>query len=994
MRKMLCWLLVCASGYGYDFWNSPRDLAAAEPPAAGKPAGPLTPDVSLRTFALDPELRIELVAAEPEIVDPVAVAFGPDGSLWVVEMRDYPHGPAEGSPPLSRIKQLYDRDGDGRFETARVFAEKLLFVTGVLPYRDGLIVTHAGQVSYFADRDGDGVAEFRETWFSGFAQENSQLRANHPTFGPDGYVYIANGLRGGRIVARRPDWKSPQEPLVITGFDFRFHPETGDFSTVTGHGQFGLTFDNYGRQFVCSNRNPCSQVLLDDRYLKQNPFYGPRQVVHDVCAAGENSRLYPISQAWTTSTLHANQFTAACGVTIYRGDALPAAYHGNAFTCDPTGNLVHREVLLPAGATFAGQSPYEQREFLASPDTWFRPVNLAHGPDGALYVVDMYRAVIEHPDFMPDELKTRPDLLLGNDRGRIYRITTKAGTATAARTDFAHATADQRIDALNSPNGWTRDAAARHIVEHPAETNLAALRELLTKSPQPETRATIWRVLQQLGQVTPADGLAAMADRDPAVREVAIQVSEAHHQSPEIRTRWLELANDDNARVRFQAVQSLSLTPVDDALTQALLAVTLRDAEDLWMRSAILTTAREAAATLLAKALAAVAQNESPPASGAALVELATATGAERFDPERGAIWQALQAPCWESNAGSWRVLRWSLLLGLQQGLAARGKGILNDPACPADMTDRLKAWLQAAATAATDVETPTDLRVMAIQLMQLQRDESTAQQLLSLALADRDVAIQQAALDALATSPRTEVATPLLAQFPSASPAVRRGILDVLLANEARTEFLVTALEQGQIQPTEIDPVRAPRLTKHRNADLRSRAVAVLEAALAQRSQVLADYQPALTLMSNPERGRLLFEKHCVTCHRVGERGVNVGPDIADTRTKTPDVLLTAILDPNRAVDNNFFGYTVTTINGKVMTGIITAETSAAITLRQPEGKTETVLRSDIDELRNTGLSLMPVGFEKNLSPAEMADLLNFLKNWRYLNGAVPVGQ
>jgi len=954
----------------------------------------LSPEQSLQAFAIDPELRIELVAAEPEVIDPVAIHFGADGRLWVVEMRDYPHGPAAGSPPRSRIKTLTDQDGDGRYESAQVFADELLFVTGVLPYRDGVIVTLAGQVAFFADRDGDGAAEFRETWFSGFAQENSQLRANHPTYGPDGYVYITNGLRGGKVVAERPEWQASREPLTITGFDFRFHPETGDFGTVTGHGQFGLTFDNYGHQFVCSNRNPCSQVLLDDRYLKQNPFYGPRQVMHDVCAAGENSRLYPISQAWTTSTLHANQFTAACGVTIYRGDALPPGYQGNAFTCDPTGNLVHREVLTPAGATFAGQSPYENREFLASPDTWFRPVNLAHGPDGALYVVDMYRAVIEHPDFMPEELKTRPDLLLGNDRGRIYRITAKTTQATAARIDFTQATVEPLSVALHSGNGWTRDTATRRFLERQGPGDVAALRGQLALANSPETRVAMLRLLQQLSQLSTADALAAMFDRDGQVRAVAIQISESHRETPEIRARWLELVGDDHAAVRFQAVQSLSLTPVDEALTEALSRVLLQEGSDPWLRSAVLTTIRDRAPELLTRLITAMAQ-ETPDADRTAMLfDLAAAVGAERFDSDRGAVWAAIGQPEWEQTTGAWRSLRWSLLLGLQQGLAARGQSLLTDPALPAAMSVSLKRWLDDAAHVAADAEAATELRISAVQLIRLQRDDDTAQELLRLALADLDVQIQQAALEALALSPNVEIANPLLALFPSASPAVRRGILDVLLAHDARTDRLLTALEQGQIQPTEIDPVRAPRLTKHRQAELRERATKILEAAFAQRSQVLAEYQPALSLPSDPQRGRLLFEKHCVTCHRVGERGVNVGPDIADSRTKTTDVLLTAILDPNRAVDNNFFGYTLTTINGKVLTGIITAETSSAITLRQPEGKTETILRSDIEELRNTGLSLMPVGFEKNLSQNEMADLLNFLKNWRYLDGAVPVGK
>jgi putative heme-binding domain-containing protein len=195
-------------------------------------------------------------------------------------------------------------------------------------------------------------------------------------------------------------------------------------------------------------------------------------------------------------------------------------------------------------------------------------------------------------------------------------------------------------------------------------------------------------------------------------------------------------------------------------------------------------------------------------------------------------------------------------------------------------------------------------------------------------------------------------------------------------------------------VQPAEIDPQRTNRLLNHRDAALRERAKKLLAAGAADRAAVLAQYEPAIQKLGDAIRGKAVFAKHCVTCHRIAGVGVNVGADIGDTRDKTPSYLLTAILDPNRAVDNNYFGYAVATTDGKVLTGVIAAETSTSITLKQAEGKTETILRTDIEELRATGQSFMPVGFEKNISVDEMSDLVSFLKNWRYLDGAVPVGK
>ena len=429
----------------------PPALAGDQPPSS-----PLSVEASLARLQLAPGLQIEVAAAEPEVIDPVAVRFDERGRMWVVEMRDYPHGPPDGEEPLSRIKVLEDQDGDGRFETSRVFADKLLFATGLQPWRGGVIVTLAGRVAYLKDSDGDGRADQNETWFTGFAEQNTQLRANHPRFALDNHIYIANGLRGGSVVGTRG---SDNRPVSLSGKDFRFHPTTFSYEAVTGVGQFGLTFDDFGNRFVCSNRNPLLQIVLEDRFIRRNPSFAPTAATHDVATAGAESRIYAISRAWTTSNLHAGQFTAACGVLIYRGDALPSEFYSNGFTCDPTGNLVHREIVRPEGSIFVSKPAREGVEFLASDDEWFRPVNLSNGPDGSLYVVDMHRAVIEHPQWMPEELKERPDLLLGADRGRIYRV--RAATAPHhPQPELGSATSGQLATLLEHGNAWHRETAS------------------------------------------------------------------------------------------------------------------------------------------------------------------------------------------------------------------------------------------------------------------------------------------------------------------------------------------------------------------------------------------------------------------------------------------------------------------------------------------------------------------------------------------------------
>ncbi len=282
----------------------------------------------------------------------------------------------------------------------------------------------AGKVAYLKDTNGDDKADVNETWYTGFAQLNEQLRANHPTLALDNHIYIAGGLRGGVIV----DAQRPQEkPVSISGRDFRFDPLTRKFEAVSGEAQYGLTFDDYGNRFVCSNRDPAIHVVLEDHDLKKNPLVTVNAVMQQVIYGADHTPVFPIGHAWTTSNLHADQFTAACGVNVYRGNALPARYYGDIFTCEPTAYLVHRESIKPNSVTFTDSFEKHSHEFFASRDEWTRPVNLDVGPDGALYVVDMYRQIIEHPEWMPEELRHRPNLA---------RVTISVGSFASFRKIF------------------------------------------------------------------------------------------------------------------------------------------------------------------------------------------------------------------------------------------------------------------------------------------------------------------------------------------------------------------------------------------------------------------------------------------------------------------------------------------------------------------------------------------------------------------------------
>ena len=974
-------------------------LAEEVPPAPIR--SPLEPAAALAQFKLAPGLRIELVAAEPEVIDPISLAFDEQGVLWVVEMTDYPNGPTADEPPRSRIRRLQDRDGDGRYETAQVFVDKLLFATGLQPWQGGVIVTLAGEVAYFRDNDGDGVADLRETWFRGFLQENPQLRANHPRFGLDNQIYVANGLRGGTIVANAQKWGREPPALPITGFDFRFNPRNGEHAAVSGMGQFGLSFDEFGNRFVCTNRNPCRHIVLEDRYLKRNPFLGVRDVAADVSPAGGDSSVYPLSSAWTTSTLHAGQFTAACGVTIYRGTALPAEYRGNSFTCEPTGSLVHRDVLEPRGATFGSHPGREKAEFLATADSWFRPVDLADGPDGALYVADMYRAVIEHPQWVPDELKNRRDLNDGNDRGRIYRIVTAdAPAAPLPRPNLAEASPAELVQALDHPNTWQRQTAARLIYERQLKEAVPALEQLAGAARHPAARVQALWTLDGLGALTAEVVARAFADPSPRVREQAALLSERSlKESGELAAKLIALANDTDPRVRFQVALSLGELPTSEESVKALAAIAWQGTDDEWTRRACLSSVAEQAPHFLAALLAAPGSSERAANAGGLLLLKETAEViAARRDPgeirsavSSAAAWHQGQA---DQIATADRV-RLRIVAGLGQGLARRGgslTGLLTtDGKLPLELSDVFASAVRVSA----DPQAVLADRQEALDVLRYAGFPVAGELLLRLAREESTLPVQLKALEVLGSFSDAEIGPLLVDGFRSRTPSVRRAILPSLLRNPARIGLLFDEIATRRIAISELDPAQVRALTTHPDTALRERANMLLAAALpADRRQVLETYRPALELKADAGRGKIIFEKNCSTCHKIGTLGVDVGPDIADSRTKTPAQLLNDILHPNQAIDNNYVSYTVLTHAGLPLTGIITAETGASMTLRQPENKTLILLRQDIEELRSNGISLMPEGLEKNISVPQMADLISFIKNWRYLDGQVPLGE
>ena len=416
---------------------------------------------ALNSIRVAPGFLVELVASEPLVKDPIAFDWGADGKLWVVEMGDYPLGVDGKGKPGGVVRFLEDENGDGIYDRQTTFLDGLGFPTGILPWRQGVLVACAPDIFYAEDKDGDGKADFRKVLFTGFTEGNQQHRLNGFELCLDGWVYGANGDSGGRVRSLKTGTQTP-----INGRDFRFRPDTGEFESESGQTQFGRHRDDWGHWFGNNNPNWGWHYVLADHDLKRNPFYAPpdpRQTLEP------DTRLFPLSRTLARfNDAHvAGHVTSANSATPYRDELFGPWFASSLFVSEPVHNLVHRIVLEPDGVTFRGRrGPNEaDREFLASSDNWFRPTMLKTGPDGALWIADMYRAVIEHPEWIPDDWEQKLDLRGGSEQGRIYRVyPVDKKPRRIPRLD--NLDTNGLVTALESPSGWQRDTAQRLLLLH------------------------------------------------------------------------------------------------------------------------------------------------------------------------------------------------------------------------------------------------------------------------------------------------------------------------------------------------------------------------------------------------------------------------------------------------------------------------------------------------------------------------------------------------
>ena len=964
----------------------------------------LDPDEFIQTARLPDDLRVELAAREPNVIDPVGVAFDADGRMYVVEMGDYPIRP-EGSEPLGRVKRLTDDDHDGFYETMTLFADGLQYPTSVLPWRDGVLVAQPPDILFLGDADGDGVADTREVLFTGFPVGNTQHNINGLTWGLDNWVYAANG--GNHGVGHPVG--SPDHEVSLRGMDFRFRPDTGEletsFETTGGH---GIAFDTWGRMFGTHNLSHVQHMVFPVSYLARNPRLVVPTTRHMISDHDSSALLFQVSEAETrvNHPEQAGRFSGGSGIAFYGGGALPNAYDGSLFVNDVVVNVVHQDVVSADGPSFRASRRAEGIELLAGRDNWFRPVTLATGPEGALYVVDMHRAVIEHPEWIPDAVEARLDVRAGDDKGRIYRIVPRDGLS-AVRPDLGSADVTTLVDALSHPNKWWRDTAQRVLLERQDLEAVPLLAAMIAVPPSSVGRLHGLWTLRGLEALTVDQVADALRDTTAGVRENALRLAEPYLPEDDgLRRAVIELADDPEPRVRMQVALTLAAASVTE--TDSLLTILRRDADHVWTRYAVLAALTEGSVDVLTSLLAVdqTDANKLRPTEGLldAIRHLAAVSA---VDSDRDEL-ESMVHLATRGVAAEWSV---ALLDGLADGLERRDRHMTAEVSLTQTLAellespttavvraslrvasglgianlDALDRALDRARTRALDPALSAEGRANEISLLALGAYARVGETLFALMEPQSPPELQTRAARALAGLNDDARGAEVVRRWRHYSAEVKGITLDMLLRDLGFHELLVTALENGDLGVGELnlDLEQRRRLLRRSTDDIQQRAAAFFgDHEFSNRGAVVDEWLPVvLAEPADADRGGEHFQALCAQCHHFRGEGYQVGPDLGMAFTKGKEDLLTSILDPNAAMAPEYANYLVETSRGVLLNGIIAGETASSVTLARANGETDTILRSEIRDIRTEGLSLMPDGLEQGLGAADLADLLGYLQ-------------
>lgn len=989
---------------------------------------PLSPEESMKHISVPVGMEVKLFASEPMIGGkPICMNWDEAGRLWICETMDYPNE-LQRAGGRDRIRILEDTDGDGKADKHHVFAEGLSIPSTLTYYRGGVIVQNGRETIYLKDTDGDGKADLRKVLVTGWGMGDTHGGVSNFQYGLDNWYYAMQGYNQSQPVLVRNTLTSGKEVQSFRQGFFRFKVAgEGDKTEVTeleflrstNNNTWGLGISEEGLIFgSTANGNPSEFMPIPNRYYESVRGWSA-SVLNGIA---DDNHFEPITEK-VRQVDHHGGFTAAAGHALYTARNYPQEYwNRTAFVCEPTGHLVATFVIRPDGAGFKSKNSWN---LFASNDEWTAPIMAEVGPDGNVWVLDWYNYIVQHnptpTGFRTGRGAAYESELRDKKHGRIYRVVGQASSLPKNEeekggwkpTPLTNATPEQLVEALKSDNMFWRRHAQRLLVERGEVADVAKLLQtLVAKSGAAASNSassihalwTIHGLDSSKGALSVLAFGHALEHPDPHVRRSALFGLPVEEVLTEMILKGKVLDNED-PQVRLGALLALANMPSNQGAGKALAAKAhdRQTISDRWLADALTSAAAHHDRAFLSSML----ENKDDDINFAA--QKITAIVAEHYARGNPADHVGkLIAVLSQSNPQ----IAEAILDGLARGwpkdkpvklsadeemalLAAFEKGTPNMRSRLVTLANRWgneKLAAHAAEIAKTFLATiedesksDKDRGEAATQLITFRKsDAEAAGQLLEQITPRTSPELASALVEAVRQSESPAVGAAIVEKMGAFTPAVKQVAMKTLLSRSEWTGNLLDAVEKGTILPGELSLDQKQALATHPSRQISARAKTLLAKSgglpNADRQKVLDELLPLTKKTGDAKAGKIVFTKTCAKCHQHSGEGTKVGPDLTGMAVHPKAELLTHIIDPSRSVEGNFRVYTIATSDGLVMNGLLASESKTAIEIIDTEGKKQTILREDIEKLIQSTKSLMPEGFEKQVSQQEIADLLEFL--------------